>query len=100
MTAEEQKKQLSLTTEYHLRKQQALGMSYGSKAFAQVVYDKYKPYITDDFNVETLTDEEKNMLLNDVYHFIKTTLDVSIQSIEENLMRIKEKTNKFTQSKE
>lgn len=81
--------------EKQLKKQQAIGMSYGSKAFAQVVKDKFKPYIKETFNPKEMTDEEKNDLLNDIYKFISTTLETSIEGLQKALQNLSNnKTNK------
>ena len=63
----------------NLRKQFAIGMSYGSKVYAEVIIDKFKPYVEDgNLKLYKITDAEKKELLEDIYNFSKTTILIDI----------------------
>lgn len=62
-----------------LKKQFAIGMSYGSKVYAEVIMDKFKPCIEDnDLKLDKLTDTEKDELIADIYNFSKITVSTDI----------------------
>ena len=63
----------------NLRKQFAIGMSYGSKVYAEVIMDKFKPCVEDsNLKLDKITDAEKKELLEDIYNFSKTTISTDI----------------------
>lgn len=50
-------------------------MSYGAKTSAEVIKEKFKTYIQEDKLVlESVSEEQKDILLNEIYNFIKVTL--------------------------
>lgn len=77
-------------------------MSYGSKATAQVIKDiMFKQHSLSDIEeVEHLTDEEKNKILKEIYHFIDTTLENSVEELTQTIEEIKEKVRNFTEKTE
>lgn len=80
--------------EFQLKRQQAIGMSYGSKALAQVVKDMFKPYIETNDDIYSISEDEKNELLNNVYNFINKTLEVSVEALNETINSLIERTKK------
>lgn len=56
---------------------QATGMSYGSKAFAQVIFDMYKK------DINTMGEQEKTELLIHIKTFVDTTLENSVENLTE-----------------
>lgn len=82
--------------EYQLKKQQAIGMSYGSKSLAQVVKDMYKPYLNENDDISLLSEEEKSELLNMIYEFLNKTLEISVDSLIETINELKNTMSKIS----
>lgn len=72
-----------------LKNQFAIGMSYGSKVFAEVIKDKYKICTEDEvLKLDKLTESQKDDLLTDIYNFNKTTLSTDIHEMIKVMSRL------------
>lgn len=72
-----------------LKNQFAIGMSYGSKVFAEVIKDKYKSCVEDEvLKLDKLTESQKDDLLTDIYNFNKTTLSTDIHEMIKVMSRL------------
>ena len=63
-------------------------MSYGAKAFSQVVKDLYKPYIEKYENITKVPEAEKTELLYSIYQFADKTLENSVENLQETILKI------------
>lgn len=65
-----------------MKNQFAIGLSYGAKTSAEVIKDKFKPYIQEDkLTLDNVSEEQKDTLLNEIYDFIKVTLQTDIHEM-------------------
>lgn len=65
-----------------MKNQFAIGLSYGAKTSAEVIKDKFKPYIQEDkLILDSVSEEQKDALLNEIYDFIKVTLQTDIREM-------------------
>ena len=89
ITNEEQIRILSDNLKTKLKNQFAIGMSYGSKVFAEVIKDKYKICTEDEvLKLDKLTESQKDDLLTDIYNFNKTTLSTDIHEMIKVMSRL------------
>lgn len=99
ITKDEKQRVLLENFEKQLKRQQIIGMSYGFRATAQVVYDKYKDYIgdKDKEEISNISEEDKTNLLNSIYDFVKQTCEANMENLYDTTMNL---TNAFAKNKD